>query len=52
MRAGELCALKWESVDLARQEITVERHIIRGLETPGGKTGNTKLSRNIGANDF
>jgi integrase len=39
MRPGELCALKWESVDFKRQEITVERHIIRGLETPGGKTG-------------
>ena len=40
MRPGELCALKWESVDFERQEVTVERHIIRGLETPGGKTGN------------
>jgi integrase len=39
MRPGELCALKWESVDSRRQEITIERHIIRGLETPGGKTG-------------
>ena len=39
MRPGELCALKWESVDFRRQEITIERHIIRGLETPGGKTG-------------
>lgn len=39
MRPGELCALKWESVDFKRQEVTVERHIIRGLETPGGKTG-------------
>jgi integrase len=39
MRPGELCALKWESIDFKRQEITIERHIIRGLETPGGKTG-------------
>jgi len=44
MRPGELCALKWESVDFTRQEITVERHIIRGLETPGGKTGTRVIS--------
>jgi integrase len=33
MRVGELCALRWEDVDLARGQIAVRRSIAQGIES-------------------
>ena len=45
MRAGEVCALRWEDVDLANCEVCVQRSVWNGVEhSPKTQTGTRRFT--------